>query len=145
MTCSLRQAYGPRHRRRGITLLECLLCMMILSGTVVLGLKALIICRSLSTRAMVLHTLSLKTNELLAESTLEPFDALTSGTTRRVVTAGEIGSESRTEIRARIERTITPLSPTLKEITVRAEWVGGKNPLDVSMSTRVARTSGGAP
>lgn len=145
MTCSLRQAYGPPRRLRGITLLECLLCMMILSGTVVMGLKALIICRSLSTRAMVLQTLSLKANEILAESALEPFDALTSGTMQSVVTAGEIGSESRTEIRARIERTVAPLSPTLKEISVRAEWVGGKNALHVSMSTRVARSSGGAP
>ncbi len=130
---------------RGVMLLECLIFCGVVVVVLTLGLEAIRVCRAVAMRSEVVSALSLAANDELSRTTIAPFDTLTSGTTSRTVTLTEGGPLSSRPIHASIERRVQPLSPNLKEITVTADWIGGKDPARVVLATRVARHPGGAP
>ena len=127
----------------GVTLIECLVCLGLALVGLTLGLEALRVCRTIGTRSNTMAALSLAAQESLAEASTQPFDSLSSGTVR---TERMLGGDARTGaagIAATIERRVTPVGSDLKEVTVEAEWQGGKDPLRVTLATRVARPSEG--
>lgn len=146
---SMRQ--GLRVQRRGLTMLECLICCAIFVIVLTMGLQAITICRSIGTRATVMNALTLEAQNGLARAAAIPFDDLTSGTyavpmrltlPRAVGDAGAFTTPTLAGaafVPATLDWRITPLSPILKEVTIVASWRGGKDPLAVKLTTRVVR------
>lgn len=130
---------------RGVTLIEVLVGLCVLSLALGMAVEGIMMCRSIGARAAVTQQLTLAAQDGLSRAAAEPFDRFTSGTleTERILGGGEDaragGGGGR--IRASIAQTAHLDSPSLKEITIRASWVGGKQPLSVVLCTRVARVS----
>jgi hypothetical protein len=135
----------PSPAARGVTLFECLIFCGVVVVVLTMGLEAIRVCRTIAVRSEVVSALSLAANDELSRAAIAPFDTLTSGTTSRTVTLTEGDPRSPRPIHASIKCRTQPLSPYLKEITVTADWIGGKDPARVVLATRVARGPGGAP
>ncbi len=129
----------PTTPPHGVTLLECIVCMGLAVAVLTMGLEALRVCRSIGTRSAVMTSLSLAAQETLAEASTAPFDSLSSGTVRIERVLGGSSGPGSAGVAADLGRRVSPLGPDLKEITIEATWSGAKDPLRVTLSTRVAR------
>ncbi len=155
---SARIPASRRGRRRGVTLMECLVACALIAFVLTLGVQALLVCRQIGARAAALTALSAKAQEALARCAAAPYEEILPGTIETdlmieiagasvAAGAGETANENGTRIVSRAK--VVPahltlnakeIAPNLKEITADLVWKSEKGPLEVRMATRVSRT-----